>query len=158
MTDARFEDAHEAPLRLKAEDAEDLRIIAALVQDAVLPVTEIAWQPRRRRFAMLLNRVRWEDRGHGGERVQSLLVFDGVLKVAGQGIDRRDRDLVLSLLDIAFQPGQDGAGRVELVLAGDGALALEVECLDATLRDVTRPYRPPSGRLPDHGGAGTPDA
>lgn len=152
--DARFEDAGEAPLHLKAEEPDDLPVISALVQDSVFPITEIRWQPRRRRFAVLLNRFRWEDaaagRQHGPERVRALLVIDDVLRVSSQGVDRRDRDLVLSLLSVTWEPGEDGAGRVVLTLAGDGALAIEAECLDVTLKDVTRPYAAPSRRTPSH--------
>jgi hypothetical protein len=156
MSDARFEDAGDAPLYLAAEVVEDLKVIAALTQDAVFPITDMSWQPRHRRFALLLNRFRWEDKeaaeraGRAYERVRSLLVVEGVLKVRSQGIDRSDKDMVLSLLDIAFEPGEDGAGRVVLVLAGDGAVALEVEALGVTLKDVTRPYAAPSHRAPEH--------
>lgn len=159
MTDARYQDGAEAPLRLRAVAVDDLAVISALLQDAVLPVTEMRHDRRRRRFALLVNRFRWEDRdraeraGRAYERVQSLLVVDGVLGVASQGIDRRDRDTVLSILALGFEPAADGAGRVVLTFAGDGAVALEVECLEVTLRDVTRPYLAPSRRAPGHPGA-----
>ncbi len=152
--DASFEDGQERPLYLGAEDADDLKIIAGLTQDAVFPITEMTWLGRERRFALLLNRFRWEDTGrdrHGAERVQSVLAFDAVLRVASQGIDRSETDTVLSLLSIRFEPGADGAGHIILTLAGDGAIRLEVEALAATLKDVTRPYRAPSGQTPDHG-------
>ncbi len=152
MSDARFEDGAEAPLRLQALDADDLAVISALVQDAVFPVTEMRYQPRQRRFAVLLNRFRWEDRARTGdfERVQSLLVIEDVLRVASTGFDRGETDLIMSLLALAFAPGEDGAGHVTLTLAGDGEIRLDIECLDISLRDVTRPYRAPSGRAPDH--------
>lgn len=157
MADARFEDGAEAPLRLEARDADDLRVIAALVQDAVFAVTELRWSRRRHEVAILLNRFRWEDRaaaeraGRGYERVQALILFRGVLALRAQGLDPADKDVILSLLDIAFEPGPEGAGRVVLMLAGDGALALEVEALEVVLADVTRPYLAPSGKAPDHG-------
>lgn len=156
MTDARFEDADEGPLRLIAQDAEGLAVLSALLQDAVFPITEMSYSPRRRRLALLVNRFRWEDRTaaeqtrRGYERVQSLLVFEDVLSVHSQGIDRKDSDTVLSLLSISFVPGQDGTGRIEMILAGDGAIALQVETLDVTLSDVSRPYLAPSGRVPTH--------
>jgi hypothetical protein len=156
MTDAKFEDGGEAPLRLVAQDAEDLKVIAALLQDAVLPVTELKYDARRRRFAALLNRFRWEDRveaervGRAYERVRSLLVVEDVRKVQSLGFDRAEKDLVLSLLSISFEPGEDGTGRLTLTLAGDGAVALDVEALDLRLDDVTRPYRAPSGKVPHH--------
>jgi hypothetical protein len=156
MNDARFEDADEGPLRLIAQDGEGLAVLSTLLQDAVFPITEMSYSPKRRRFGLLLNRFRWEDRTaaetarRGYERVQSLLVFEDVLAVHSQGIDRTDAETVLSLLSIAFIPGEDGTGRVEMILAGDGAIALQVETLDVTLRDVSRPYLAPSGHVPTH--------
>jgi hypothetical protein len=156
MTDARFEDGGEGPLRLVAQDAEDLKVISTLVQDAVLPVTELKFDPRRRRFALLLNRFRWEDRseaeavGRAYERVRSVLVVEDVLKVQSFGFDRGDKDLVLSVLSLDFAPTGDGAGRLTLTLAGDGAIALDVEAIEVRLDDVTRPYRAPSGKVPRH--------
>ena len=151
--DARFEDGRETPLNLGALDAEDLKVISSLVQDAVFPATEMRWVAAERRFALLINRFRWEDAGrarHGAERVQALLVFDNVLKVASQGIDRRDADTILSLLSVDFAAGAGGAGDMILTLAGDGAIRLSVEAAEVTLKDVTRPYRAPSGKVPQH--------
>lgn len=152
--DARFEDGREAPLNLGAFDPEDLQVLSSLVQDAVVPLTEMAWRPRERRFALLINRFRWEDAGrdrHGAERVRSVLAIDHVLRVSSQGIDRGEKDMILSILSVSFEPGEDGTGYVLLTLAGDGAIRLAVEALEITLKDVTRPYKAPSGRAPDHG-------
>jgi hypothetical protein len=156
MTDARFEDGDEAPLCLRAEADDDLAVISALVQDAVLPASELRWDRRRRRFALLLNRFRWEDRaaaeraGRPYERVRALLVVQDVVAVASQGLPRGAPDTVLSLMALAFEPGTDGTGQLVLTFAGDGALRLDVECLDVALTDVTRPYGAPSGRAPSH--------
>lgn len=154
--DARFEDAGDAPLNLGALDIEDLRVISTLAQDAVFPASEMSWLPSERRFALLLNRFRWEDmksakaRGRGAERVQSLLVVDNVLKVASQGVARDDTDTVLSLLSIRFEPGEDAAGAITMTLAGDGGIRLDVEAVEVTLKDVTRPYLAPSRTTPTH--------
>jgi hypothetical protein len=156
MTDARFQDGGEGPLRLVAQDADDLKVVSSLLQDAILPVTELKYDSKRHRFAALLNRFRWEDRveaervGRAYERVRSLLVVEDVRKVQSFGFDRADKDLVLSVLSISFEAGEDGTGRLTLVLAGDGAIALDVEALDVRLDDVTRPYRAPSGKVPRH--------
>lgn len=155
MTDARFEDAREAPLRLRAFDAEDLKVIAALAQDAVFPGDAMTWQPRRRRFALLLNRFRWEDRdsalkrGRPFERVQAVLAAEDVIAVSSQGL-ARDADTVYSLLSLDWEPGADGAGVLLLTLAGDGAIRLACEALEVTLTDVTRPYAAPSRLAPEH--------
>lgn len=154
--DARFEDGGERPLRLKAEDAEDLQVIAALVQDAVFPSTEMTWQAKNHRFALLINRFRWEDSGaatrsgRAVERVQSVLAFDDVTGVQSQGVTRGDPDTILSLLTLEFEAGDDGSGRMVMTLAGDGGIALAVEAVNVTLQDVTRPYVAPSRRTPEH--------
>ncbi len=156
LRDATFEEGGEAPLHLMAVDAEDLAVIAALVQDAIFPAGEMKWLAGQRRFAILLNRFRWEDQpaaerqNRPYERVQALMIFDDVQKVSSQGIARNDKELVLSLLDISFEAGEDGSGRLILTLAGDGAIALEVESLNVTLKDVTKPYVAPSRKAPHH--------
>lgn len=156
MADAKFEDGAEQVLSLKAETADDLGVISALVQDAVLPATEMRWDRKGRTLALLVNRFRWEDRAFAEkaarpyERARALLVISDVTHVASQGIDRTDKDLILSILSLAWEPTADGAGRVTVTLAGDGAIAADVECLDLTLKDMTRPYVAPSGHVPHH--------
>lgn len=154
--DARFADGAEGPLVLGAAVPDDLPVISALVQDAVLTGADMAFDRRARRLTFLINRFRWEDRetaerqGRPYERVRSLLILDDVTRVASQGIDRGDADTVLSMLALVWQGGEDGTGRLEITFAGDGAVAAEAECLNVTLRDVTRPYRAPSGKAPAH--------
>ena len=154
--DATFDDGREAPLNLGAADSDDLAIISSLTQDSVFPVTEMKWNMTEHRFALLLNRFRWEDeaaarqRGRAFERVQSLLVVENVLGVASQGVDRSDSDMVHSLLSATFEAAEDCAGQVLLTLAGDGVIRLKVEALEVALKDVTRPYQAPSRKMPDH--------
>ena len=151
MADARFEDGATRPLNLVARDEDDLAVISALVQDAVLTSGDIRYTKSKRRFALLINRFRWEDGTiRSPERARCLLVFDDVTSVQGQGVDRKDPDLVLSLLALGFAPGADGTGVVTLTFAGDGALALDVEALEVSLKDVTRPYLAPSRLVPKH--------
>ncbi len=155
--DARFEEGGTRPLNLGAFDGDDLQVVSSLVQDAVFPVTEVRWEKGRGRLGLLLNRVRWEDvdaarrTGRPVERVQALLVIDHVLGVASQGVDRSDAGTILQALSLSWTPGEDAAGMVEITLAGDGALRASVEALEVRLRDVTRPYIAPSGKVPDHG-------
>ena len=152
VEDARFEDGGEKALRLKALEPDELPVIASLVQDAVFPGNEMTWDRRGRRFALLLNRFRWED-GRAAERVQSVLTIEDAVRVASQGVERGDGDMVLSLLTLDWEPGEDGTGACVLTLAGDGAIRVEVEALEVTLTDVTRPYVAPSGKRPEHPGA-----
>lgn len=156
MADARFEDGDDRPLRLMAQGAEDVPVLSALVQDAVFPASEMKYDRKARRFAVLLNRFRWEDAEAAKaakrpfERVRALFIVQDVLAVRTQGIDPRDKDVVLSLLSVSFTAGEDGAGVLTLTLAGDGAIALDVEAVDLQVQDVTRPYKAPSGRAPEH--------
>jgi len=156
MSDARFEDGAEGPLRVLALTPEEVPVIAALVQDAVFTAADMRWDRRRRRLDLLINRFRWEDwmaaerAGRPFERVRAVLTCGDVRGVASQGVVPGDRDTVLSVLTLEFQPGEDGTGALVLVLAGDGAVRVSVECLDLALTDVTRPYRAPSGKMPRH--------
>lgn len=153
--DASFADGAEKPLNIAALDGDDLQIISALAQDAVFPIGELKWLSKRRQFAILLNRFRWElspSAATKPERVQSLLAVENVTGVASQGIDRSDGDVILSLLSIAFEGSADAGGELTLVLAGDGAIRLQIEALECRLKDVTRPYQAPSGNTPQHAG------
>jgi hypothetical protein len=154
--DARFEDAGERPLRLRAESPEDLAVISALIQDAVTRSSDVSWMPRRRRFSILINRFRWEDAAQASadarryERVRALLSVDNALRARASGLAPARGDVVICLLAADWQPGEDGTGTLLLTLAGGGAIAIDVECLDVTLIDVSRPYLAQAGRLPVH--------
>lgn len=154
--DARYEDADEQPLRLKAQDAEDLTVVSALLQDAVLPMKETSWQPDLNRFGMLVNRFRWEDKSDAEigkrayERVQTMLIVDCVQNVSSMGIDHNDSEQIISILAVNFEATEDCAGKLVFTLAGDGALALDVECINITVKDVTKPYVAVSKSAPSH--------
>jgi hypothetical protein len=138
-------------LLLAAEDAEDLEIISARLQDAVAPIKDFVYLPRKRRFAVLVNRFKWED---GKDvRVRSRLHFDGVLSVKSRNVKRGTANAVVSLLAIRFTPNgsDDPSGQVELVLSGGGAIQLAVESIDAGLADVGEEWAA-RGR-PSHGDA-----
>ena len=128
-----------------------------MIQDSVFPASEMIWDASQRRFAILTNRFRWEDRslrdqsGHAVERVQTVLSIDNVLGIASQGIERANKDVIFSALSLQFEHGPDAGGTVLLTLAGDGAIKLSIEALEVRLKDVTRPYRALSKTVPDHG-------
>lgn len=153
--DARFADGDPRPMALRAEDETDLGIMSALVQDAILPGSEISYDPKIRRLALLLNRFRWEDADQARaekrnfERVRSLLIINDVMSLKSDGVGR-DADTVLELLTLGWQAGEDGTGTLLLEFAGDGTLAVDVECINLDLRDVTQPYYAVSGKAPEH--------
>lgn len=156
MADASFEDGAENPIRLMANSVDDLTVLSSLLQDAVGQNAEISWLPRKQRFALLLNRFRWEDRETAStqnrpfERVQSMLVINNVLKAGGDGINPGEKESVFSMLALEFTAGEDGAGTLSVILSGDGAIRLSVEALEVTLSDVTRPYRAHFKAIPTH--------
>lgn len=137
-------------LKLAAADAEDLQILSARLQDATAKLKNITWLPRRRRFAMVVNRYRWES--GKSQRVLAGLHFDGVLKVQSHRIKLGAGEAVVALLAIGFTPAasEDPGGVVELVFAGGGAIRLTVECIDAVLADLTQPWA--ARGTPNHDG------
>ena len=135
-------------LKLAAADAEDLQILSVRLQDAVGQLKNFTWLPKKRRFAAMVNRLKWEDGGK--TRVRAGLHFDGVLKVLSSQVKLGAGDAVVSILALRFEPagGEDPGGIIEIVLAGGGAIRLTVECIDAELSDVTESWAA-RGR-PDH--------
>lgn len=138
-------------LRLMAEDAGDLDIIGAAVQDALVRVGEISFDPKARRFTATINRFRWESAGDHGpyERVRAALSFDGVLGVKSRRVRHEMSDALASILSVGFIPeAEPPGGIVRLMLAGGGEIAMDVECLDAVLVDLGPVW--PTPRRPDH--------
>ena len=125
-------------LKLLALDSEDLEVVAAATQDAVVRVVDVAYAAGDHRFALLLNRYAWEIDGgrSSGQRKRAALSFDRVNKVATAGVNMQAAEGVLELLDITFEPNDGPAGDVELQFAGGGTIRLSVECLEARLEDL----------------------
>ena len=154
--DARFEDGEEKAVNIGAFDKSDLEIISSLLQDSILPASEIQWLPNSDKLALLVNRFRWEDKdielsqGKTVERVQSLLMISHVKSVSSSGFSPKQKDKVLSILSISFDGYDGGFGNVLIILSGNGGIRVGVDALEINLRDVTMPYIAPSGRSPRH--------
>ena len=136
------------PLGLLAEDADDLRVVAAALQDAVLKLGDIHWAPATRQLTLALNRYRWEGESRTSERVRAGLQLGSVLSVKARKLKRDAPRAVVELLDVAFEPGEAPGGVILLKFAGDADLRCEVECIDAVLTDVSAPW--PAKSRPDH--------
>ena len=139
-------------LRLLAEDADDIGVISAALQDAIAKVGDFTWEPGARRFTIAFNRFRWEAAGgggRGGERIRAALQVGSVLSVKARRIKREPKDAVVELLAIEFQPGEAPGGELLLSFAGGADLRLAVECLDAVLADLSQPWI--AKRSPQHG-------
>ena len=135
-----------APLKLLAEDAEDLAVISAAMQDAVAKVGDINYEPKARRLTMAFNRYAWE--AGGGARVRSGLQIAGVLKFEARKVRREAPEAVIEILAMTFEPGEAPGGVITLSCAGGGDLRATVECVDAVLADVSQPW--PTPRKPAH--------
>ena len=139
------------PLKLRARDAADLETIAAIVQDALVPLADMQYLPEERRFALMLNRFRWESApkdlpeptaiegdaayadapGKGLERVHAALVFDRVRRVQRRGLAEAAKGGMLSVLTLGFVGRQ-----LVISFAGGAAVSLEVDQLSCHLEDL----------------------
>ena len=132
-------------LRLLAEDAEDLEIISAALQDAVAKIGDIRYEAAGRRLTIAANRYRWED---GGQRIRTGLQVGGVLSVKAKKVRRDAKTAVVEILAVRFEPGEPPGGVVSIALAGGGELRLDVACVAAVLADVSQPW--PTRKTPAH--------
>lgn len=138
--------AEAAQLKLLAEDAEDIAVISATLQDAVAKVGDIAFEPKARLLTVAFNRFRWE--ADAKQRVRTALQIAGVMKVQSRKLRRDRKSSVVELLAITFEPGEAPGGVITFSFAGDADLRAEVECIDAVLADVSQPW--PTPRAPAH--------
>jgi hypothetical protein len=130
------------PLKLVALDEEDLAVISAHVQDAVVKADEIVWSPARKQFSVPMNRFAWERtirrrrRRGSDERRRSILHFARVEAVRSTGFSPTDKEAVLAVLAVVFEETEAPAGTITIVCAGDAAIRLDVECIEAQLTDL----------------------
>ncbi|MGB2219671.1 MAG: DUF2948 family protein [Henriciella sp.] len=140
--------ARPSGLRLVAEDATDLQIVSAAVQDAVLKPEDIRYIQSGHRLDLQLNRFRWEI-DKSDTRIRSVLSFNSVMSVMSRGISQQGAGNVLSLLSIAFEPDQDPPGGcIRLIFSDKGELRVKVEALEVLLLDGEHQWSTP--RRPRH--------
>ena len=159
-----------APLKLRAHDAADLRALATCLQDALVPLGDVAYLKAQKRFVMVANRFMWDrsvreapvsepvaaSKEAGADvrfeeaearptyyRVNCAVTFDWVRNVGFRGLDPREKDQILSLLTIEIEPGA-----VRLVFAGGGAIRLDVRGVRCHLEDLGEPW--PTQWRPSH--------
>jgi Protein of unknown function (DUF2948) len=139
------------PLKLVALDKDDLEVVSAHLQDAVVKSGDILWRPSEKRLVVGVCRFDWEA-AHGGvpefRRRTAALRFERVMNCKSLNIDRADKDAVLNLLTVSFDEADAPAGTVILTFSGGGILRLDVECLEAELRDLGQAWV--TAACPDH--------
>jgi DUF2948 family protein len=134
-------------LRLRAEDAEDLAVISACLQDALVAVRDLAYDRDARTFVLVANRFRWEEGGAPFERTLCGVAFDAIDGVAYRGFQRGEDDRILALL--AIRPAPRSAGTViDLEFAGAPAIRLRAAAISCRARDLGEPW--PTVWQPDH--------
>ena len=144
------EDQVLSALRLLAEDAEGLAVVAAAVQDSLVKPQDIKFDPKSRTFGLELNRFHWEWAGKRMPffRSRAVLAFVGVQSVRSRSVSK-DIDAVHSLMDVKFEPAAEPPGGVvTLVFSGQTQIQLNVECIDVSLVDTGPTW--PTRRRPDH--------
>jgi len=135
-------------LKLVALDRDDVEIISAHLQDALLRVADIMWLPREHRFVIALSRFDWMSAvdakadpakcaGEGDyRRCRTALRFERVTACKCRGLDQADKNARLNLLAVEFAETDAPSGVVTLTFSGGGAIRLDVECLEAELADL----------------------
>ena len=153
--DASFSDGTDSALNLGALTPEDLEVMSSILQDGIFFIKDLAWSNKKRQVAILVNRFRWENKSEYmvkktlPERVNSLLIIDNVLNVSSQGIDRSDINAPLNLLKLDLNQSKNSIF-LTLLLSDFGAIRCEVEALELSIKDVTRPHKARTGKIPKH--------
>ncbi len=155
-------------LKLVALDKDDIEIVSTHVQDALVKVADILWQPREHRFVMALNRFDWmnavdargarnrDDGPRDYRRCRTALRFERVSACKCRDLDPSDKNAMLNLLAVEFVERDSPAGIVTLTFSGGAAIRLEVECLEAELVDLGEVFA--AVLCPDHFAADTTTA
>jgi DUF2948 family protein len=125
-------------LKLIALDQEDLAVVSTHLQDAVVKVSDVIWQPEEKRLVIALNRFDWEAAQAGPEyqRRRTALRFERVNAFKCRNVRPADRNAVLNLLAVEFLEQDPPGGIVLLTFSGGAVLRLDVECLEAELADL----------------------
>ncbi len=134
-------------LKLRAEDAEDLTIMSAYLQDAITMMGDIVYLRDSRRFVMMMNRYVWENRcpetgkvlsenSMPCSRIRTGLHFDDVLKISSQNIIVSMKDHPLELLSIETRQSEDKTYHVDFIFSGEGIIRLDCEMISAHMQDI----------------------
>ena len=114
-------------LKLVALDGDDMEVVSAHLQDAVVKVADIRWRPTENRLVVCVNRFDWEAaqgtaqpaaNGTNPEfrRRRAVLRFDRVSACKCRDLSAVQKDQVLNLLAVSYAPkgADDPAGVVTL--------------------------------------------
>lgn len=136
----------ESSVRLRAEDVEDLAVMAALLQDARITLGEMVFDPDEGRFIAAFTRYRRELQADpascdGLTERRSALRFDCISSVKHKNLDPAGIDRELNLLTVATAPGERHLIHIELIFDEGVQIQLRSDCVDAVLEDFGEPKR-----------------
>jgi hypothetical protein len=160
----------DAPMKVRARDAEDLAVVSACLQDALVNVREMKFLPNERRFVFIANRFRWElgaavserpstgstraaeidatfsgdddDHAHY-QRTHCGVCFERVHAVKSKGLKGAFSPRFLELLAVQAEPGA-----ILLCFAGAATVRLEVEAIRCYIEDLGEAW--PTAWRPAH--------
>ena len=131
-------------LKLLATSDEDLRVIAAHLQDAIVSVQDIANLKKNKIFLIQLNRFMWEDVEKGvfrkNKRIRTVLKFDNVISVLSKNINIKDNKSFLDFLTIESNLLPDKSYEIKLIFSGDSVIKIKAEVIDVSLDDQGAPW------------------
>jgi hypothetical protein len=131
-------------LKLLATSDEDLRIVAAHLQDAIVSIQDIANLKKNKIFLIQLNRFMWEDVEKGifrkNKRIRTVLKFDNVISVLSKNINTKKDKNFLDFLTIESNLLFDKSYDIKLIFSGDAIIKLKTEIIDVTLDDQGSPW------------------
>ena len=126
-------------LKLIARTEEDLRVVSAHLQDAIVNVNDIANLKKNKILLLQLNRFMWEDVEKGvfrkNKRIRTVLKFENVLKVHAKNINQSKKDKFLDFLTIETNKMPDNNYEMKIVFAGDSVIKVISEVIEVTLDD-----------------------
>lgn len=136
------------PIRLRAQDQDDLKVVSACLQDAIVPIGDMCYLPDERRFVLVVNRFKWETAGRARpgptaddddlmpfERTHCGVRIEGITGVKVKDIDLKDRGQILELLAI-----EAVEGGVVLDFAGGGCIRLDSAGWTCFVEDLGEPW------------------
>ena len=131
-------------LKLLATSDEDLKVIAAHLQDAIVSLSDIANLKQNRIFLIQLNRFMWEDVEKGifrkNKRIRTILKFDNIISVSSKNININENKIFLDFLTIECNSMPDKSYEIRLIFSGDAVIKIKTEVIDVTLDDQGLPW------------------
>ena len=126
-------------LKLIARSVEDLRVVSAHLQDAIVNINDIANLKKNKILLLQLNRFMWEDVEKGllrkNKRIRTILKFENVINVKSKNINLAGEDKFLDFLTIETNQMIDNNYEMKIVFAGDSIIKIIAEVIEVTLDD-----------------------